>query len=76
MHDHGKPAERFLTAFDVVSVVESNSLVKGSIPFEDAQRELRVYGGDYVSNKSTGAPSEAITENLDAIHGGELDDGD
>lgn len=69
VRDYGKPAERFSPA---VTVVGQKSLV----PIEDKRHEMRIYRGEYVHVKSSGAPSEAVPENWDASYDGDLDDDD
>lgn len=67
MYDHGEPAKCSLPAIVVFSLGRL-------IQIEDKQQDLRVYHGEYVHDKSPGAPSKVIAEDLVAVHDGASDD--
>lgn len=69
LRDHGKSAQRFLSAIPFVSL---GSFIRN----EDLQNELRVFRGEYVRDKFPDASSEMVAKDLNADYDGDLDNGD
>lgn len=66
--DHGKATERLISIFAVVCL-------KSFICSEDTRSELRIYRGEFVSDRLLATPIEAVTEYLDAAYDGNSNDG-